>query len=387
MSFLRIGIDIRNVGRKRTGDEVVFLNMVRELARLDDSNEYDLFLDTRSQSEYHDISRRLGILGRDAFHLVPLPARNKFDWNTVWLPRYLHKHPVHVYHTQYIAPFFIPKKTALVTHVHDMSFRAYPQYIAPLDRFFLSRLMPRSIDRSRIVMSPSSFTKREIVKYYGIPEEKIVVVHNALSREFLEAPFGKTEAVREKYHLPEESILSVGTLQPRKNLPFLIEAFSRFRNGNSPAKLVIVGSRTGHHVDPDIDRTIDRLGLREHVIFPGFVDQEDLPILMESARVFAFPSRYEGFGIPILEAMSRGVPVVASDIPALRETAGDAALFAPPESVPLFAEALKKAYRAGSDRESCISKGTLRSQSFSWEESARSVLATYRKICFHRGTV
>ncbi len=386
---MRIGIDIRNIGRKRTGDEAVFLNIVRELSCIDSENEYQLFLDRRSAEEQREISMRLGISGKKNFHLVLLDsARTKFDWNAWHIPRYLAAHEIDIYHTQYIAPLFVPRRTALVTHIHDVSFRAEPRFISFLDRFFLNAFIPRSLSRSDLIVVPSVFTKREVMKFYRVPEEKILVAWNAVAPEFLveRAATDGERRVRDRYRLPDSFVLSLGTLQPRKNVPRLIEAFSLLRGEDQNLRLVIAGNRLGHHVDPEIDRIVRRLNLESSIVFPGFVEQEDVRALISAARAFAFPSKYEGFGIPMLEAMSCGVPVVASDIPALRETGSDAALFANPDDPKSFADALRLAIQTGSERKRLIREGKDRAKYFSWEKSAKDILAAYEEICFHKRT-
>lgn len=394
---MRIGIDIRNVGKNRTGDEVVFFNLVRELLKADTENEYLLFLDGRTNDEIRELEVRLGVTEGSRARLISLPTRNKFDWNGWRLPRYLRRHAVDVYHTQYIVPFFVPKRTKVVTHIHDVSFRAYPQYIARVDRWFLSLLIPRSLRRADAIIAPSEFTKREIVKYYAVPEEKIAVIYNAVAPEFFQEEKGdelsnaeRIGALRKRYHLPESFVLYVGTLQPRKNIPMLLEAFDRFRKRNvdvKDTKLVLVGNRKGHHFDRRIDETISRLGVDGDVVFPGFVDQKDLPLLMRLAMVFVFPSYYEGFGIPMLEAMSQGVPVIASDIPALREAGGDASLFVAPDDAERLSAALSEVCHSQTFRKELQEKGCDRARHFSWENGAKNLLVIYKKICFHRETV
>ncbi len=396
---MKIGIDIRNIGKNRTGDEVVFLNLVRELLKVDGEDEYLLFLDGRTEEELAELKSRLGVSDRNRARFVNLPAKNKFDWNLWWLPRYLRSCEVDLYHTQYIVPFFVPKRTKVVTHIHDVSFRAYPEYISWSDRWLLNALIPRSLRRADMIVAPSEFTKQEIEKYYGVPSEKITVVYNAVAPDFFgegsnmkvgpEPDEVRISNVRQKYRLPEKFILYVGTLQPRKNIPVLLEALDRLRRekAHESIRLVLVGNRKGHHFDSRIDETISRLGMEDRVVFPGFVDQTDLPILVGLASVFVFPSKYEGFGIPILEAMSRGVPVVASDIPALREAGGDAAIFVDPDSANDFSSALARILESSDLRESIRKRGYVRSGHFSWEESARDLLVMYRRICFYRGMV
>lgn len=386
---MRIGIDIRNIGKKRTGDEVVFFNVVREMIRLDTEDEFLLFLEGRASTDLRELSDRLGVSGKGNISFVSLPARNKFDWNAWWVPRYLRRHAIDIYHTQYITPFFVPKRTRVVTHIHDVSFAVYPRFIAPVDRLFLRALIPRSLRRADRIIVPSVFTKQEVIAHYRVPETKVVTIENAVAPEFLHEPSDveRIARVRERYHLPRHFLLSVGTLQPRKNIPTLLEAFAAFRREHAEMSLVLVGNRQGHHVDRKIDETIDRLGIGESVVFPGFVDQADLTALFDAASIFVFPSYYEGFGIPLLEAMSRGVPVVASDIPALREAAGEAAMFVPPDDAGLFAMAFRRLTDSSGKREALIRAGKERVRAFSWERSARKLLALYRKICFNGKTL
>lgn len=377
---MKIGIDIRMLGRKRTGDETVFFNLVKNLALIDSENEYVLFSDERSEEEVAEIRRSLGIEAKTNFTCVTLPTTSKFVWNFWTLPAYLRKHPVDVYHTQYIVPFFVSRKIKIVTHVHDISFRIYPEYIRFKDRFFLSLLIPRSLRRADKVIAVSEFTKQEIVKHYGISEEKVSVVLNALSDDFTHYEKFSDDRItttRQKYGLPEKFILYVGTLQPRKNVPALIRAFALLKDRLPDMDLVIVGNRKGYHYDTGIDTAIEEESARSRIIFPGFVDQEDLAVVMQMAKVFVFPSLYEGFGLPVLEAMSQGVPVLASDIPPLREVGGEAAAFANTHDLAEFSEILYTISIVEAVREERMNAGIRQIQSFSWHESARHLQEVY----------
>jgi glycosyltransferase involved in cell wall biosynthesis len=381
-------IDIRLIGKKRTGDETVFFNLTKELIALDHKHQYLLVTNTSNQEELAVIRGRLGCIGQQNVEIVSLRGKNRFIWNLLTLPWFLIRNTVDTYHTQYILPFFVPSRTKVVTHIHDVSFRAYPELIGWKDRFFLALFIPSSLRRSARIVTPSQFTKDEIVKYYSIASEKITVVPNALSTEFIEAAAipddEKLECVREKYHLPKTYAVYVGTLQPRKNIPFLIEAFSLLKNRLPEAKLVLVGNRTGHHVDTRLDSTIDRLNMAGDVVFPGFIDQEDLQTVIRGAQVFAFPSLYEGFGIPLLEAMSQGVPVAAADIPSLHEVAGEAALYFPVSedttSLAIASETLYTLFIDQNRREALIQKGKERLRAFSWKSSAEIMLGEYERL-------
>jgi glycosyltransferase involved in cell wall biosynthesis len=223
-----------------------------------------------------------------------------------------------------------------------------------------------------------------------VSTEKIIIVPNAVGEEFLKNIPRISEddsTFKEKYHLPERFILYVGTLQPRKNIPFLIEAFAKLRTrldsegtGAPDIKLVLVGNRKGHHTDKRIADIIAKYNLESLVIFPGFIDQEDLPFVYRLADIFAFPSLYEGFGIPLLEAMSQGVPIAASDISSLRETALEAAIYFDPTDVANYEEKLYTLIVDKKQREELIQRGKERLIFFSWQESGKLLLKTYNNL-------
>jgi glycosyltransferase involved in cell wall biosynthesis len=374
-----IAIDIRLIGRNRTGDETVFFNLVRELAAYDRDNRYLLLTDRCDGDFLSDLRTKLGIGDRENFVFVSLRARNRFSWNLFAVPFFLLRNRIDIFHTQYILPAFIPKRTKVAAHIHDVSFRAFPDLIGWKDRLFLTLLIPRTMRRADLLIAPSRFTKDEIVKYYGVKEEKVVVVTNAVSGAFATVKPDPT-TVRERYSLPETYILSVGTLQPRKNIPLLIRAFSSLDERLPEAKLVIVGNKSSHHYDREIDVALSESKHPERIVFPGFVDSDDLPSVYRRARVFAVPSRYEGFGIPLLEAFASGVPVTASAILPFQEVGGDAILAFPPDSVAECAETLYTLFTNETLRKTLIERGNERLSVYSWAASARDLLSCYESL-------
>lgn len=375
----RIGIDIRNIGKQRTGDEAVFFNLVKNLAEIDKENEYRLFTDL-GENVVPEISQKLGILGKSNFKIISLKSPNKFCWNMRVLPWQLHNNPVDVYHTQYITPFFVSRKIKIITHIHDVSFLAFPRLVKKSDLFFLKLLIPKSLRRADKIIAVSEFTKNEIIKYYKIDPEKIEVVYNAVGEDFLQSDYSGNELfeIRKKYNLPEKYVLYIGTLQPRKNIPRLIQAFAKVKEKIPEIKLVLAGNRNAYNFDKNIDEEIKKNNLEGSVIFPGFIDEKDKSALFQLAKAFALPSLYEGFGIPILEAMSQKIPVLASDIPVHREIANDGALYFNPESVD---ETQKKLYTILADenlRENLINLARVRLDFFSWKKSAEKMLEVYK---------
>lgn len=379
---MRIAIDIRNIGKKRTGDETVFFYLTRELVRIDFENEYFLCLDSRSGEDLENIAKRLSIEGRKNVRLCPLGSGNKFLWNAWTIPHFVRKEHIDIYHTQYILPFFIPKKTKLVTHIHDVSFCEFPEMISWKDRFFLSLLIPRSIRRANAVIAVSAFTQGEIGKWYGEEaKQKTHVILNGVAipddanKELSE---DRRDFLRAKYHIPEKFFLFVGTLQPRKNIPFLLRAFDRFADEFSDGYLVIVGNRFGHNADPNIEATLRDVKNEERVFFPGYVDSEDLFDIFRMSLCFVFPSRYEGFGLPIAEAIALGVPVLASDIPCNREVAGECVRYFPLENLDILSKLLYDAFT----QKRVICDSFLFRKRYCWEDSARSALSLYQNL-FH----
>lgn len=376
---MKIGIDIRLIGKKRTGDENVVFNLVKNFARIDRENEFFLFTDNCQDAQIRQIAKDLEIDDKSNFKIVSLETSNRFAWNFWTLPNHLRRNPVDVYHTQYITPFFVPRSVKILTIVHDISFNFFPQFMKLSDLFFLKALIPLSLRRADKVVGVSKFTQGEIIKYYGIDTKKVEFIYNSIGDEFLTKKISSEELdfVRNKYALPEKFILYLGTLQPRKNISQLIEAFALVKKEATDLKLVICGNRNAHNSDKRIDEQIIKNKVEDSVIFPGFIDDEDKVAVFRLAHVFAFPSLYEGFGIPPLEAMSQGVPVICSEIPSLKEIAGNGALFFDLCSLEDFSKKLYDISVNKDLRDELIRSGEARISLFSWEKSARKMLAIY----------
>jgi glycosyltransferase involved in cell wall biosynthesis len=380
---LTVGIDIRLIGKQRTGDEVVFFQLVRSLIRRQDAGiRYELFTDESADDRLAALRLRIEALGREDIEIVSLPSKNRFWWNGAALPSRLWRSPVDVFHTQYILPLWLPRAVKVVTHIHDISFRIHPEWISWKDRFFLSLLMPRTFRRSDRIVVPSEFTRREIMSKYGVPMERIVVVENAAAPEwFLPTPAEEIERVAKEHGLvPGRYIISSGTMQPRKNISFLIAAFHE-ANRSHPLglKLALTGNPAGHNVDTQAIREGD-----ETVVYTGYVPEADLRALVAGAAVYVFPSLYEGFGIPIEEALAQETPVLASDIPVFREVGGDRIAYFDPMKLAPLAETL---YTFSIDilsgkREKKPFSGS--KQRYSWTKSAEKLALLYRSLADSR---
>lgn len=381
---MRIGIDIRLIGKQRTGDEVYFFNLVKNLAEIDrrgltsTKNEYFLYTD-RDPAKYRDLRDEIEKLKlTDNFKIIFINSLNRFWWNCWALPNYLKKNPVDIFHTQYIAPFRLPKNIKLVLTIHDISFNFFPQYIKKTDLFFLKKLLPRSIRRADKIITVSESERKNIIDFYKLPPEKVDFTYNGVDFGKFNKKFSpeEIEKIKLSYKLHvSRYMLYIGTFQPRKNIPVIIESIK-----DLDIKLVLAGNRNAHNFDRRIDEGIEKYNLQDKVIFPGWIDEEDKPALLQAADCFVFPSLYEGFGIPIIEAMAAGIPVVCSDIPVLREISGDAALFCDPKNSQSFAENISKILDDENLRNNLIEKGRNAAQKYSWQKTAEKTLEIYKLL-------
>jgi len=308
-----------------------------------------------------------------------LKTINKFTWNLWTLPSYLRTNPLDIYHTQYILPFCISRKIKLVTLIHDISFNFYPSLIKWADLLFLKMLIPWSLKRADQVLAVSEFTKREIVNYYRINPEKIAVVPNSGGEDLGEEIYPEElQNIQKKYHLPEKFILYLGTFQPRKNLPVLLKVLVKLKN--SGWKLVLAGKRKAYHQDPKIETSIKEFSLEKAVIFAGFIPEEEKTTLFKLAKVFCSAALYEGFNIPLLEALRLGTPVVISDIPPHHEVAGEAAMYFRPQDADDLEAKIREIEKNSSLKEQLIQKGKIQAQLFSWKKTAEKTLEIYQKL-------
>jgi glycosyltransferase involved in cell wall biosynthesis len=381
---MRIGIDIRLIGKKRTGDETVFFNLVKNLTEIDSSNQYFLFTD-RDPKEDGELKTEINRLNlKNNFQIIFLDSPNRFWWNLWALPSYLRRHPVDVFHTQYIAPFWLPKNVKLVLTIHDISFNFFPQFIKFSDLFFLKTLIPRSLKMAAKVFAVSDFTKKEIERYYHIPTERVAAIPNGVDFELFNKYIAqnKLEEIRKKYNLPEKFLLYIGTLQPRKNIPALVEAAKILREKPNfhDIKLVIAGNRKAHNFDPKIDKAIINYNLEKCVVFPGWIDEGDKPALYKLAQCFVFPSLYEGFGLPIIEAMASGAPVVSSNKSCLSEIGRDGAIFVNPENPKEFSQKIHGVLSDENLKNNLIGNGQKRARVYAWKKNAERTLAQYKNL-------
>ena len=262
--------------------------------------------------------------------------------------------------------------------VHDLIFRHLPAHHKPLNRWYLNLTMPLYCRRATHIIAVSECTRRDLVAAYSLPPEKITVVHEAAAPRFRPQPPDTVVAVRARYHLPDRYLLFVGTIEPRKNLTRLLSGFEAIHADGLTDGLVIVGKR-GWLYDDFFSR-LEQSPARAAVILPGYVPDEDLPAIYAGAQALVLPSLYEGFGLPVLEAMACGTPVVASNSSSIPEVGGDAARYFDPTDAEAIIEATGSVLRNATLREEMRSQGPAQVAQFSWKRAAQETLTIYRQV-------
>ena len=265
--------------------------------------------------------------------------------------------------------------TPTVLTVHDLIFRHLPEHHKPLNRWYLNLTMPLYCRRASHIIAISECTERDLITAYGLPPEKITVIYEAADPRFGPRPPKVVAAARTRYGLPDRYLLFVGTIEPRKNLARLLAAFERIHAERLSDALVIVGKR-GWLYD-DFFARLEQSSARDAVILPGYVPNDDLPTIYAGAQALVFPSLYEGFGLPVLEAMACGTPVVASNASSLPEVGGSAALYFSPTQVEAMVEAVCRLLRDADLRGSMRTEGLNRAAEFSWRSTAAKTRTVY----------
>ena len=380
--MIRIGIDYTAAVRQQAGIGRYTRNLVRALSELDRTNRYTLFVAGRGGDG-------LGAWPAN-FRTRSVPLSDRWLhilWQRLRLPIPVQvvTGAVDMFHSP---DFVLPPlgRTPAILTVHDLSFLRVPECFVPGFRDYLEKAVTRAVRRAAHILADSASTRRDVIELLGASESRVSVLYPGVEPRF--RPILDTElleGVRARYSLPSRFVLGLGTLQPRKNFVALIEAFAQTIAHSHPdmngVALVIVGGR-GWLAD-DIPAVIARLGVGECVRVLGFVEDGDLPALYNLAAAFAFPSLYEGFGLPVLEAMACGTPVVAADNSSLPEVVGRAGLLVGATDRDALAGALVSLLTEEALHAGLSASGQEQAARFRWETAARQLLDTYQHYARH----
>jgi alpha-1,3-rhamnosyl/mannosyltransferase len=372
---MRIGIDARKLHDFGIG--TYLQNLLRHLARLDTECEYVLFCRPGDR----DWASRIG----PNFRAVVVRAAPYSVMEQVSLPLRLLRERLDVYHSpHYVLPLLVPCRS--VVTIHDCIHLMFPQYLpnrlAPL---YARVFMWWAVHRSARVLTVSEASKRDILRFFNVAPRKVTVIQNAIDERFrVPPPDEEAYRIRERFQLHEPFVLYAGNVKPHKNLERLIEAFHQLHaNGFDDLKLLIIGNDISKYAT--LRRAVHAYNLHKYVRFLGFVPDQTLAILYRLASVFVFPSLYEGFGLPPLEAMASGTPVVTSNVSSLPEVVGTAAVLVDPYDVHGIAEGIAHVLYDARLRDDLRRRGVERAGAFSWETAARELRSLYGEVAGGRG--
>ncbi|MFA5829404.1 MAG: glycosyltransferase family 1 protein [Candidatus Gracilibacteria bacterium] len=364
---LRIAIDIREAGHEKTGKGWYTYNLVQALLEIDSHNEYILYTDQEKNS-YKEFKNA---------HIKTVKGKSVI-WHLNVLKDLKKSPPVDIFFapTSYIIPCFAPKNLRVIITVHDLVAFLFPgshnSKAVLIERVTLRKALKKAAN----VLVVSANTEKDLLDRFHYPKEKIHEVPCATT-EFYKEEIGEREltAFKKKHHLPDKFILAVGTLEPRKNFSTLIKSFVIVKRKYPDCKLVIVGKKGWKY--KLIEEALKKYQLESDVIFPGYLVDEDLRKMYHLASVFVFPSLYEGFGIPPLEAMACGCPVVSSNVASLPEVIGDSGLLIDPKNAHKWADAVCSLLDNEQTRNMLIERGHRRAEKFSWANSAKIALEVF----------
>lgn len=371
---MKIGIDARAANWYRgTGIGTYTYQLINSINKIDNKNKYLLFMPEKSNCQIK--------FNNNVFLKNISNESSKEFWNEVNIPNILKDNEVDLYHVPQNG-IGLPKykNCPFVITLHDIIPYIMPETVGEVYLKLFSEQIPDIVSICDGIITVSNFSKEDIIKKFNFPEEKIFVTH--LAAEDIYKPFDKKiskKIIQENYHINEDYILYVGGFSPRKNIIGLIEAFSKLiskRKNN--IKLVIAGKYGKSYIDYK-QRSID-LHIENDVIFPGYVSIEHLPFLYCASTIFVYPSFYEGFGLPPIEAMACGVPVVTSNVTSIPEIVKDAALLIDPRNIDDISYCIEKILEDKSLEEELIKKGFNRASELNWESTAKKTIDAYSKI-------
>ncbi|GCE03785.1 glycosyltransferase family 4 protein [Dictyobacter aurantiacus] len=349
--------------------------LLTQIARQPGNHTYTIFVngqDVIEQLEHHP---------QITFLAAPWPESRpaaRIAWEQLTLPRLVRQHQIDVLHSPVnVRPELLPARCASVVTLHDLAFLRFPHVLTPAKRLYHQTFTLRSLKRATLLITVSESTKRDVHELVGISYERIQAIYPCIDERFSNVSIeDKLDTFREKYGVAEGFILYLGTLEPRKNITTLLDAYAQLRQQHHIREKLVLAGGKGWLYDTIFAR-VRQLGLEQDVLFPGFVPDDEQALWYKSASVFAYPSLYEGFGIPVAEALACGTPVVTSNVSSLPEAGAGLALCVDPQDVTALSAALYQALTDQTLRERCQCQATMVAQQFSARTMAKKTIAAY----------
>lgn len=366
---MKVGIDAHSLGSKSSGNETYYRELVKHLSRVDRGVRFVVYYTHAAATDR--IPTTANIRAKRVW------PRSSYFRISCAFPIELRREKLDIFHAQFIVPPFLTCKT--VATIPDIAYEHFPQFFSPLETLRSKILIRRSAQKADHVITVSQYSKIDLVNTYGVDPEKITVTYEGPAEAFMAIDQEKSkEFVERKYSINRPFILYVGRLQARKNLLRLLRAYARLRRDGMQHQLVVVGKR-----DWEFERIIAEVAaqdVRSSVVFTDYVPGADLPVFYNAADVFVYPSIFEGFGLPVMEAMACGTPVITSLGSSLEEIAGGAAVLIDPYSEASIHDAIGRVVSDPGLRAELRIRGLQRSSNFSYAETARRTIDVYERL-------
>ncbi len=349
------------------------VNLLKNLAQVSpDFFDYSAFLSDQSFVE-----------PRFKLHHSALPTQRpvaRILWEQTLQPIALRANKIDLLHAlAFVAPIVAPPP--YVVTVYDLSFLRYPEAFRPFNRWYLTNFTSYSVNRAEAVITISESTRQDVINLLGIAPDRVHTIYCGADASFRQLPPAEVAAFKAKHNLPDEFILFLGTLEPRKNVDGLIKAYAEWKVQDADAPPLVIAGGKGWYYDT-IFELVEQLNLTDSIRFPGYVPQNELPLWYNAATLFVYPSHFEGFGLPVLEAMACGTPVITSTTSSLPEVVGQdgTGYLVDPADINALAEAMATLMTNPEQRAKMVEQGLARAATFRWEKTAQETVGVYQKV-------
>ena len=374
---MKIAIDATIVCKENTGTGFYIINLINGLIRNDNENEYQIFINK-------NVANSLLNNGKNNFKIINKSFKNRFSrifWQLVILPIQLKLRKVNILHSaNYITPLFKFGFRIIVT-IHDLTFILFPEKYTIMKRLFYRIMIPCFVQIADKIIAISSNTKADILKNFKIKDEKVIIAYACCSENFNTITNEeKSKEVLEKYEIKKNFMLFVGMIEPRKNIVSILKAFKEI-DKDINADLVIAGKKGWYFKEiEDFMKNLKNMNLKNNIIFTGYVPEEEVKYLFQKALFLIFPSFYEGFGLPPLQAMACGTPVITSNVSSLPEVVGNSAILIDPYNLSDLMRAMKSLYENPEKRKELSEKGLKQRMIFNIDNISKSVINTFESL-------
>ena len=371
---MKIAIDATIIRKENTGTSFYIINLINGLAKIKDGNDYYIFMNNELFKEFFNFEN-------NNFHIINKNFKNRIFrviWQFFLFPFELKKLKVRVLHSpNYITPLFKLGFKVIVT-IHDLTFYLFPEKFTVTKRLFFKYMLPLFIKISDKIIAVSNNTKKDILKFFKICERKVIVTFESYPEYYTYNNDSNDQNILTKYGIGSKYLLFVGMIEPRKNILSILKSFKEI-DSDLELDLVIAGKKGWYYKEIELYlEKLLRIGIKNKIIFTGYVSEPELKYLYQNAFIFIYPSIYEGFGLPPLQAMACKVPVIISNLSSLPEVVGNAAIMVNPYDIDKISEAIRTLYNDLDKRSELVNKGVIQAKKFSLENFAKNTIDVYK---------